>query len=139
MHAISRYTFQFALLRRGRNGNASTGVVNPAQQLRHGRKRPHQGQVFRLEQLAPPLLHLLAIVFLLALVEEHGDKLVATFADLAAGLLERHIMPEFAQRLLPRARMEVDGVNESSINVEDRGFRHVTFLSSSPYNVVRST
>jgi hypothetical protein len=64
------------------------------------------------------------MLLLLGLREEHGDELVAALADLTARLLECHVMTEFDQCLLPRARVQVDGIDQRPIDVEDGSFGH---------------
>lgn len=64
-------------------------------------------QVLGLEALAAPLLQFLAVVSLLFGGQELGNQLVATLADLAAGLVETDIVAEFHHRFVPCERVEI--------------------------------
>ena len=96
---------ELALLGGGRDGDLQPGIMHATQQLWHRREWPHQGQVLRFEQLAAPFLHLLTMILLFGLGEEHGNQLVTALTDLATSLFEGHMVAELDQRLLPRARV----------------------------------
>jgi hypothetical protein len=65
------------------------------------------------------------VVFLVFGGHEFGNELVATFADLAAGLFEADAVSEFHHRFVPGKRVEIHRVQQCPVQVEDRGFRHL--------------
>jgi hypothetical protein len=52
--------------------------------------------------------------------------LIAAFADLAATLFEGYMMAKMLKRLLPCAPVEIDGINQRFVDVENGGLRHIT-------------
>src|ERR1700694_2750323 len=88
-------------------------------QVRDRGEGAHQRQVLRLEALAAPFLHFLAVVPLFGGRKENGNELVAALADLASHLLEADVVTELHHRFVPGECMEIDGVQEHSVHVED--------------------
>ena len=88
----------------------------------------HQRQVLCLEALAPPFLHLLAVVPLRVFGQEVRNQLVATLADLTSHLLEGDVVAELHHRFLPSEGVEIDGVQERSVHVENCGFGQFRIL-----------
>jgi hypothetical protein len=68
------------------------------------------------------------VVPLGVLRQKFGDQLVATLADLAAGLLEADVVAELRHGFVPCDRVEVDGIEQRPVQVEDSGFRQFSFL-----------
>src|ERR1051325_5375887 len=56
--------------------------------------------------------------------EKDGQQLIAALADLMAHLCKRNLTPEMSERLLPRARVQINRIDQRPVNVEDHGFRH---------------
>ena len=96
----------------------------PMQQLWHRREWSHQRQIFRFKQFAAPFLHFLTVVLLLGLGQEHRDQLITALADLATRLFEGHIVAEPGQCLLPRARVQIDGIHQGAVDVENGSLGH---------------
>jgi hypothetical protein len=76
--------------------------------------------------LAAPGVQFFAVVALFILRQEHGNELVAAFSDLASHLLEAHVMPEPYQGVMPSQRVEIDRIDQGTVNVEDCGLWHST-------------
>ena len=64
------------------------------------------------------------MILLLGFGQEHRNKLVAALADLRARFFEAHRVAELGQGFLPRACMQIDGVDQRAVNVEDCGQWH---------------
>jgi hypothetical protein len=64
------------------------------------------------------------MVVLIGVGEKHWNQLVAALADLTSHLLEGHAMAEVFQRFLPCHCVEVDGIDQGAIDIEDCGFGH---------------
>ena len=64
------------------------------------------------------------MILLFGFTEKHRDELVAAFAYLAARLLEGHTVAELLERVLPGAGVQVHGIDERTVDVEDGGFCH---------------
>jgi hypothetical protein len=50
--------------------------------------------------------------------------LVPSFANLRSNLIERDFAPKVLERLLPRLRMQIDGIEQSAIDIENHCFCH---------------
>src|SRR4051812_1488533 len=73
---------------------------------------------------AAPRLHLLPELPLFVGGKEHGNQLVTALSDLASNIFEAHVVAEFSQSVLPRERVQIDGIDQSAVHIEDCGFRH---------------
>jgi hypothetical protein len=96
---------EFVLFGRGSDSDAKSRAPRPAQKVRHRGERADERKVSRLEAMPAPLFELVAMITLLRLGEKHRDELVSTLSDLAAHLLEGHVVTELEHRLLPSQRM----------------------------------
>src|ERR1043166_1168372 len=56
--------------------------------------------------------------------KKHGKQLIAPFSDLIAHGPKGNLIPKMAQSFLPRARVQVDRVQKSAVDIEDHSFFH---------------
>ena len=61
------------------------------------------------------------MISLISLGQEHRNELVTPFTNLTASLFEGHRVTKLDQRLLPCARVQVDGVDQGSVDIENGG------------------
>ena len=115
---------ELILLGGGRDGDAEPGIAYAPQQVGDRGEGTHQRQIFALEALAAPFLHLLAVVALRVGREEVRNQLVAAFADLAPRLLEADVVTELHHGFVPGESVEIDRVEKRPVDVEDGGFWH---------------
>jgi hypothetical protein len=50
--------------------------------------------------------------------------LIGAFTDLPSHVRKRNLFAEMAESFLPGTRMEINGIDERSIDIEDDGFDH---------------
>ena len=98
--------------------------LDPLEEFAGHRERVDPGEVLALEELGALLLDPLTIAFHLLLGQEDGHELVAPLADLVPDLLERDLMTVFREDLLPGPGMEVVGIDERPVHVENHGLDH---------------
>jgi hypothetical protein len=115
---------ELVLLGGGRDGNPYAGIAHASKQIGDRREGADQRQVLGLETRAAPFLHFLAVVPLFVSRKEYGNELVAALPDLSSHLLEADVVTELRHRFVPGERMEIDGVQQRPVQVEDGGFRH---------------
>ncbi|WP_210328694.1 hypothetical protein, partial [Campylobacter sp. 2018MI34] len=53
--------------------------------------------------------------------EEFGQELIATFANLAPDVIKSHSMAKVGEGVNPSFGMQVDGVEEGAVNIENHG------------------
>jgi len=70
------------------------------------------------------------MIFLLRLGQEDGDKLVTPFADLTACLFKGHLMTEFHQCFVSGESMQIDRVDQRSVDIENGCFGHARSWTS---------
>src|SRR5207302_9165257 len=92
------------------------------EQLAHARKRLYILQVLVLVKFAPIFLQLLAERAHLARVEQIGNEQIAPFPDLMPDDVPLEVLPEMFERLDPTSGVDVVGIDERSVNVEDHRF-----------------
>src|ERR1700730_18622702 len=122
---------EFGGLRGGGERNPLSVDADAFEELTHGRKAPHLGQIFFLEELAAVGLDLLPTCVDLLLREEHRQELITALADLRAHRREVNRVADMRQCFLPGLGMEVDRINQGAVDVEDDrsnqfGFPHLT-------------
>jgi hypothetical protein len=64
------------------------------------------------------------MISLLVFRKKYGNELVAALSDLASRLLEADLVAELGHRFMPGERVEIDRVQERSVEVEDSCLRH---------------
>src|ERR1700761_1041629 len=79
------------------------------------------------------------MIVLIARGEKYRGQFIAAFTDLAADGIEVDGMAELSQRLLPRKRMPVDGIQQRAIHVEDCSFKHSGLVLRIPRHFVKET
>ena len=85
-------------------------------------------KVLFLEKRAAKVFDLFAVLFDFFFREEYRHELVAAFADLRPHGLERDFVPEMRKGLLPGSGMEIDGIHQRSVDVEDDRLYQFAFL-----------
>ena len=128
MPAMSRYLSSSSFLADEPMATRRPAFADPPQQVGHRRERAQQRQIGGFEALAAPLLHFLAVIPLRVLGQEVRNQLVAALADLAAGLFEADVVAELRDRFVPGERVQIDGVEQRSVEVEDGGFGTFSIL-----------
>ena len=91
------------------------------EQLPHGGKRPDAVKITFLEQGAAAFFELFAKSLDLLLREEDRHELVAALSDLPADIAKPDLVPEFGKGIDPGLGMDVDRIDERSVDVEDDG------------------
>ena len=103
------------------NGDPDAGIAHASQKIGDRGEGAHKRQVRRLETLAAPFLHFLAVVPLFVGGQEDWNELVAALSYLASRLLECHVVTELRHRFMPSDGVQIDGVQQRPVQVEDRG------------------
>ncbi len=111
-------------LGRGRQHDARAIGPDALEQRAHVGERPDPAEVALLQDLAPALVERLALLVQLLPAQEHRHELVAALADLPADRVERHVAPDLPERVDPGLGVEVDGVDQRSVHVEDDSLDH---------------
>ena len=62
--------------------------------------------------------------FQFARIQEHGHQLIAALADLATNILELEVVPKVVEGVLPGSGMQIDGIDQRAVDVEDHRFGH---------------
>ena len=111
----------------GRRGECDALAVSldSLEQFAHAWEGAHARHVLALVEFAAVLLKLFAELFEFFFREEDGHQLVAALAYLVAHALIRNLLSEMRERLLPGARVQVNGVNERPVNVENHSLDQV--------------
>jgi hypothetical protein len=81
------------------------------EQLAHFRKRPHALHILRLIKIAAPFFDHFAAQRELVLRKEDRQQLISALANLRTHLLTGDALAEVSQRLVPGARVQIDGID----------------------------
>ncbi len=82
-------------------------------------------RLFSFEMVTSPVVKFLSMVRLFGFGQKVRNELIATLADLAARLLEIDVVAEPDQPFMPGDRMQIDGIKQSPVQIENDGFKHV--------------
>src|SRR5581483_4217441 len=123
---------EFVLLSRRTDCDAQPCITHASQQVWDRREGTDEREILTLEPLSTPILHFFAVIPLFVDRQKHGNELVAALADLTSRLLEAHIVAKLHKRFVPSERMQIDGVQERPVKVEDGGFGHLVSSGARP-------
>jgi hypothetical protein len=90
----------------------------------HAREREHAREVLAPKEIVSVRLQRRAEVLDLVGGQEAGQELVGALADLRAQGLERNMFAKGLEAATPGLRVQVDGVDQGPIDVEDDGVGH---------------
>src|SRR5207248_11352640 len=110
---------QLFAFRRRSEGDAHLAADQFLEQLACLRKSADALQVPALVEIGSVLLDGLAAPREIVLREEDRHQLVAALADLRPHFLERHPPAEVREGFLPGASVQIDGIDQRSVYVED--------------------
>ena len=74
------------------------------------------------EQLAAQALEIGAKVVDFALRQKNRHQLIAAFAHLVVHVFEVHLLPVMPERFSPRFHVKVVGIDERSVDIQNRSF-----------------
>ena len=104
-----------------RQGDLDAGGVQPLEEFTHLREGLYLVEVLVGEKRGAALGDLLLDLGALGLVEEGGQERVRALADLGANLAVGDVLAVLGEDALPSLRVQVHGVDQGTVHVEDCG------------------